>query len=133
MSIKLTSLDRKELQYVTELVVTAKGVTNRVKLNQLDVSQGPMAPVVNEFLNAFPKEFPGMPPDRDIKFVIDLMSGIVPMYKRPHRMATQQLTKLKEHIMVLLEKGYIRPSLSPWRAPVLFVLKKDGTQRLCVH
>jgi hypothetical protein len=62
-SIKLTTLDGNELENVTELVVTAKGVANRVKLNQLDVSQGPMLPVVNEFPDVFPKELSGMPPD----------------------------------------------------------------------
>jgi hypothetical protein len=74
-SIKLTTLNGKELEYVTELVITAKGVANRVKLNQLDVSQGPMVPVVNEFPDVFPEELPGIPPDRDIEFVIDLKPG----------------------------------------------------------
>jgi hypothetical protein len=73
-----------------------------------------------------------MPPDQDIEFVIDLMPSTTHIYKRPYRMATQQLAELKEHIMELLEKGYIHPSSSPWEAPVIFVLKKDGTQRLCV-
>jgi hypothetical protein len=88
--------------------------------------------VVNEFLDVFPKELPGMPPDQDIKFVINLMSGTAPIYKRPYRMVTQQLAELKKHIKELLEKGYICPSSSPWGAPVIFVLNKDGTQRLCV-
>jgi hypothetical protein len=61
------------------------------------------------------------------------MSSIVPIYKRPYRMATQQLAKLKEHIKEVLEKGYIRPSSTPCGAPMIFVQKKDGTQRLCVH
>jgi hypothetical protein len=90
-SIRLTTPDGKELEYVAEPVVTAKRVANHVKLNQLDVSQGPMVPVVNEFLNVFPEELTGMPPDRDCEFVIDLMSGVAPIYKRPYRMATQQL------------------------------------------
>jgi hypothetical protein len=62
-SIKLTTLDGKELEYVTKSVVTAKGAANRVKLNQLDASQGPMVSVVNDFPDVFPKELPGMPPD----------------------------------------------------------------------
>jgi hypothetical protein len=131
-SIKLTTPDGKEMEYVTEPVVTTKGVTNHVKLNQLDTSQGHVVPVVNEFSDVFPEELPGMPPDRDIKFVIDLRPGTTPIYKRPYRMATQQLAELKEHIAESLEKGYIRPSSSPWGAPEIFVLKKDGTQRLCV-
>jgi hypothetical protein len=87
--IKLTTLDGKELEYVVKPVVTAKGFANRVKLNQLDVSQGPMVPVVNEFPDVFPEELLGMPPDRDIDLVIDLMLGIAPIYKRPYRMVTQ--------------------------------------------
>jgi hypothetical protein len=87
--IKLTTLDGKELEYVVKPVVTAKGFANRVKLNQLNVSQGPMVPVVNEFPDVFPEELLGMPPDRDIDLVIDLMLGIAPIYKRPYRMVTQ--------------------------------------------
>jgi hypothetical protein len=62
-SVKLTTLDENEIEFVAEPVVTAKGVANCVKLNQLDASQGPMVPVVNEFLDVFPEELPGMPPD----------------------------------------------------------------------
>jgi hypothetical protein len=89
-------------------------------------------PVVNEFPDVFPEELPGMPPDRDIEFVIELKPSIEHIYKTPFRMATPELAKLKEHIMELLDKGFIRPSSSLWGAPVIFVLKKDGTQRLCV-
>jgi hypothetical protein len=111
-SVKLTTPDGKELEFVTESVVTAMGVSNRVKLNQLDASQGPVVPVVIEFLNVFSENLPGMPLDRDIEFVIDLMPDTAPIYKRPYKMVTQQLVELKEHIKELLEKGYIRPSSS---------------------
>jgi hypothetical protein len=113
-SVKLTTLDGKELEYLTEPVVIAKGAANHVKLNQLNASQGPEVPVVNEFPDVFPEEYPSMPPDRDIKFVIDLVSGIVPIYKRPYKMPTKQLVELKDKIKVLLEKGHIRPSSSLW-------------------
>jgi hypothetical protein len=73
---------------------------------------------------------PGMPPDRDIEFVIELKPGTTPIYKTPNRMATPELAELKEHINELLQKGFIHPSSSPWGAPVIFILKKDGTQRL---
>jgi hypothetical protein len=59
----LTTLDGKELEFIAEPVVTAKGIANRVKLNQLDASQGSEVPVVNKFPNVFPEELPGMPPD----------------------------------------------------------------------
>jgi hypothetical protein len=66
-----------------------------------------------------------MPLDRDIEFVIYLVPGTTPIYKRPYRMATQQLARFKEQNKELLEKGYIQPSSSPWVAPVIFILKKD--------
>jgi hypothetical protein len=98
-----------------------------VKVNQLDASQGFKVPVVNEFPDVFPKELPGMTPDRDIEFVIELNPGTAPIYKIPCSMATPELAELKEHIKEMLEKGFIRPSSSSWGAPVIFVLKKDGT------
>jgi hypothetical protein len=75
---------------------------------------------------------PGMPLDRDIEFVIELIPGTAPIYKNPYRMSDKQLAKLKEQIQELQGKGYIQPSSSPWGAPVIFVPKKDGTQRMCV-
>jgi hypothetical protein len=131
-SIKLTTPNGKELEFVAELVVTAKNVVNHAKVNQLDASQGSEVPMVSEFPDVFPEELLGMPPDCDIKFVIELMLGTAPIYKNPYRMATPELAKLKEHIKELLEKGFVCPSSSPWGALVIFVLTKDGTQRLCV-
>jgi hypothetical protein len=120
------------MEFVVESVVTAKGVANHAKVNQLDASQGSEVPVVNEFPNVFLEELLGMPPNRDIEFVIELKPGTSLIYKTPYRMATIELAELKEYIKKLLEKGSIHPSSSPWGAPVIFVLKKDGTQRLCV-
>jgi hypothetical protein len=112
--------------------VTAKGVANCVKVNQLEASQGFEVLVVNEFLDVFLKELTCMLPDRDIEFVIELKPGTTPIYKTPFRMTTPESAEWKEHIKELLEKGFIHPSSSPWGAPVIFVPKKDGTQRLCV-
>jgi hypothetical protein len=131
-SVKLTTPEGKGMEFVTAPVVTAKGVANRAKVNQLDVSQWSEVPVVNEFPDVFPEELPGMPPDRDIKFLIELKPGTTPIYKTPCMMATPELAELKEHIKELLEKGFIHPISTPWGAPVIFVPKKDGTQRLCV-
>jgi hypothetical protein len=131
-SLKLTTSDGKELEFVVEPVVTAKGVANRAKVNQLDASQGSEVPVVNEFPDVFLEELPGMLPDWDIEFVIELKPGTTQIYKTPFRMTTLELAELKEHIKELLEKGFIYPSLSPWGAPMIFIPKKDGTQRLCV-
>jgi hypothetical protein len=104
MSVKLTTPDGKELEFITELVVTAKGVANHAKVNQLDASQGSEVSVVNEFSDVFPEDLPGMPPDRDIEFVIELKSSIALIYKTPFRMTTPELVELKEHIKELLEK-----------------------------
>jgi hypothetical protein len=112
-SVKLTTPEGKEIEFVTEPVVTAKGVANRAKVNQLEASQGSMVPVVNKFPDVFPEELSGMPPDRDIEFVIEFKSGTTPIYKTPYRMATLELVELKENIKELLEKEFIRPSSSP--------------------
>jgi hypothetical protein len=131
-SVKMTTPEGKEMEFIAEPVVTTKGVTNCAKVNQLNASQGSEVSVVNEFPDVFPEDLPGIPLDRDIKFVIKLKPGTTPIYKTPYRMATPELAELKEHIKELLEKGFIRPISSPWGAPVIFVPKKDGTQRLCV-
>jgi hypothetical protein len=116
-----------------ELVVTTKGVPNHAKVNQLDASQEPVVLVVSEFLDVFPEELTGIPPDQDIKFVIDLTFDTTPIYKSPYRIATPELVELKKHIKELLDKGIIHPNSSPWGAPVIFVPKKDGTQWFCVN
>ena len=89
-------------------------------------------PVVNEFQDVFPVELPGLPPDRDVEFTIKLLPGTDPISVAPYRMAPTELRELKTQLQELIEKGYIRPSISPWGAPVLFVKKKDGTLRLCI-
>jgi hypothetical protein len=88
--------------------------------------------VVRDFPDVFLEELPGMPLDREVEFVIDLLPGTAPISKRPCRMSIEELKELKKHLTELQEAGYIRPSSSPWGAPVLFVQKKDGSQRMCV-
>jgi hypothetical protein len=88
--------------------------------------------VVRDFPDVFPEEFPWMPPDREVEFVIDLLPGTAPISKRSYRMSIEELKELKKQLIELQEAGYIRPSSSPWGAPVLFVQKKDGSQRMCV-
>jgi hypothetical protein len=89
-------------------------------------------PVVPEYTDVFPEEVPGMPPDRDIEFVIDLIPGTSPIAKRPDRMAAPELAELKKQLAELQRSGFIRLSSSPWGAPVLFVEKKDKSMRMCV-
>ena len=89
-------------------------------------------PIVQEFEEVFPEDLPGLPPDREIEFEIELAPGTGPISKAPYRMAPAELKELHKQLQELLDKGFIRPSHSPWGAPVLFVKKKDGTMRLCI-
>jgi hypothetical protein len=88
--------------------------------------------VVQDYPDVFLEELPGMPPDHDIEFLIELLPGTPPISKRPYRMLVNELVELKKQIAELRPKGFIWPSSSPWGAPVLFVEKKDGTQWMCV-
>jgi hypothetical protein len=89
-------------------------------------------PIVCEYPDVFPDNLPGMPPDRDVEFIIDLQPGTAPISKRPYRMPPNELAELKTQLQDLLDKGYIRPSASPWGCPALFVKKKDNSLRMCV-
>jgi hypothetical protein len=75
-------------------------------------------PVVCEYPDVFPDELPGMPPDRDVEFVIELQPGTAPISKRPYRMPPKELAELKNQLRELLDKGYIHPSSSPWVVPL---------------
>jgi hypothetical protein len=89
-------------------------------------------PVVQEFLDVFPEDLPGLSLDREIEFCIELTPGTTPISKAPYRMAPAELKELKTQLQELLDKGFICPSVSLWGAPVLFVKKKDGTIRMCI-
>ncbi|WVZ70587.1 hypothetical protein U9M48_019242 [Paspalum notatum var. saurae] len=90
-------------------------------------------PVVSDFPDVFSEELPRLPPDRDVEFAIELVPGTAPVSRRPYRMAPDELKELKVQLQEQLDKGFIRPSSSPWGCPALFVEKKDqGGKRLCV-
>ena len=89
-------------------------------------------PVVREFPDVFPDDIVGLPLDREVEFTIDLIPGTEPISIPPYRMAPAELRELKAQLEELLSKGFIRPSISPWGAPVLFVKNKDGSLRLCI-
>nr|ABA97145.1 retrotransposon protein, putative, Ty3-gypsy subclass [Oryza sativa Japonica Group] len=89
-------------------------------------------PIVREYPEVFPDDLTTMPPKRDIEFRIDLVPGTAPIHKRPYRMGANELAEAKKQVDEQLQKGYIRPSMSPWGAPVIFVEKKDKTKRMCV-
>ena len=88
--------------------------------------------MVRKFQDVFPDELPGLPPHREFDFSIEVYPGTDPISVSPYRMAPLELKELKTQLDELLGKGFIRPSTSPWGAPVLFVKKKDGTLRLCI-
>jgi hypothetical protein len=102
-------------------------------LNEKGVAEGlERLPVVKEFVYVFPEELPGMPPERELEFTIDLKPGTEPIARTPYRMSTPALQELKMKLKELLDLGLIHPSVSSWGAPVIFIRKKDGSSRLCI-
>ncbi|GJX27514.1 putative reverse transcriptase domain-containing protein, partial [Tanacetum coccineum] len=89
-------------------------------------------PIVRDFSEVFPEDLPGLPPMRQVEFQIDLVPGAAPVARAPYRLAPTELQELSTQLQELSDKGFIRPSSSPWGAPVLFVKKKDGSFRMCI-
>jgi hypothetical protein len=125
--VLLTSISGEKVEFEAILPNTRIGMVSQMKSVTLEDIK-----VVNEFLDVFPDELSGMPPERDVEFIIKLLSGTTPIAKRPYRMGVNELEEVKKQIKELQDKGYIHPSSSPWGALVLLVEKKDGTQRMCV-
>jgi hypothetical protein len=92
----------------------------------------PPTPVVCEFLDVFPEDFPGLPPERDVEFMIELKPRTTPISRRSYYMPPNELAELKTQLQDLLEKGFIRPTSSPWGCLAIFVKKKNQTLRMCV-
>ncbi|GJX61427.1 putative reverse transcriptase domain-containing protein [Tanacetum coccineum] len=88
--------------------------------------------VVRDFLEIFPDDLSGLPPVREIEFRIELIPGATPVAKSPYHLVPSELEELLGQLKELQDKGFIRPSSSPWGAPVLFVKKKDGSFRMCI-
>jgi hypothetical protein len=88
-------------------------------------------PVVREFSDVFPNDLPGLPPDRDVEFVIELKPGTAPVSRRAYRMPPKELAELKVQLQELLDKGYVKPSSSPWGCLAIFVKKKDNFEVMC--
>ncbi|GJT19000.1 putative reverse transcriptase domain-containing protein [Tanacetum coccineum] len=89
-------------------------------------------PIVQNFPKVFPKDLSGLPPTRQVEFQIDLIPGAAPVARAPYRLAPSEMKELSDQLQELSDKGFIRPSSSPWGAPVLFVKKKDGSFRMCI-
>ncbi|KAI3790531.1 hypothetical protein L2E82_03636 [Cichorium intybus] len=103
-------------------VVNVKGEGKEIK----DIPQ------VCDYPDVFPEDLPGIPPVRQVEFRIDLIPGAAPVAKSPYRLAPSEMQELSSQLQELLDKGFIRPSFSPWGAPILFVKKKDGSFRMCI-
>nr|GFB28274.1 putative reverse transcriptase domain-containing protein [Tanacetum cinerariifolium] len=89
-------------------------------------------PIVRDFSEVFPEDLPGLPPTRQVEFQIDLILGATPVAQAPYRLAPSKMKELSDQLQELFDKGFIRPSSSPWGAPILFVKKKDGSFRMCI-
>ncbi|GJU91480.1 putative reverse transcriptase domain-containing protein [Tanacetum coccineum] len=107
--------------------ITAKEVEDKSKEKRLEDVQ-----IVQDFPEVFPEDLPGLPPTRQVDFQIDLVPGAAPVARAPYRLAPSEMKELSEQLKELSDKGFIRPSSSPWGAPVLFVKKKDGSFRMCI-
>ncbi|GJV12920.1 putative reverse transcriptase domain-containing protein [Tanacetum coccineum] len=107
--------------------ITIKETGDKSKKKQLqDV------PIVKNFPEVFPEDLPGLPHTRQVEFHIDLVPGVAPVARAPYRLAPSEMKELADQLQELSDKGFIRPSSSPWGAPVLFVKKKDGSLRMCI-
>jgi hypothetical protein len=102
---------------------------NSAESGEMTVEDDPM---LCEFMDLFPKEVPRLPPKRDLEFSIDIVSGVVPTSRVPYRMSTPKFMELKIQLKEMMDNGYIRSSVSPCGATVVFVKKKDGTLILCI-
>ncbi|GJS95227.1 putative reverse transcriptase domain-containing protein [Tanacetum coccineum] len=107
--------------------VTMKKAEDKSKEKQLEE-----VPIVQDFPEVFPEDLPSIPPTRQVEFQIDLIPGAAPVARAPYRLAPSEMKELSDQLKELSDKGFIRPSSSPWGAPVLFVKKKDGSFRMCI-
>ncbi|GKD84918.1 putative reverse transcriptase domain-containing protein, partial [Tanacetum coccineum] len=107
--------------------VTAKEVEDKSEKKRLED-----VPIVRDFPKVFPEDLPGLPPTQQVEFQIDLVPGAAPIARAPYRLAPSEMKELSEQLKELSDKGFIRPSSSPWGAPVLFVKKKDGSFLMCI-
>nr|GFC10893.1 putative reverse transcriptase domain-containing protein [Tanacetum cinerariifolium] len=89
-------------------------------------------PIVQDFPEVFPEDLPCLPPTRPVEFQIDLILGAAPVARAPYRLAPLKMKEFSEQLQELTDKGFIRPSSSPWGAPVLFAKKMDGSFRMCI-
>ncbi|GJY81903.1 putative reverse transcriptase domain-containing protein [Tanacetum coccineum] len=119
-------------QHSAWIVSQEKGITKALKSAKEDEPKLIDISVVREFEDVFPEDLSGLPPQQQVEFRIDLVPGVTPVAKSPYRLAPSKMQELSGQLQELQDKGFIRPSHSPWGAPVLFVKKKDGSLRMCI-
>ncbi|GJW93521.1 putative nucleotidyltransferase, ribonuclease H [Tanacetum coccineum] len=117
---------------VIHIPINGETLIIRVMEKKSDEKRLEDIPVVREFLEVFPENLPGLPPVRQVEFQIDLIPGAAPVARTPYRLAPSEMQELSNQLQELADRGFIRPSTSPWGAPVLFVKKKDGSFRMCI-
>ncbi|GKB36520.1 putative reverse transcriptase domain-containing protein [Tanacetum coccineum] len=124
------------IPYGNEILIVQgdKGVKEKKSKNkgQSEEKRLEDVPTVRDFPEVFPEDLPGLPPTRQVEFQIDLVLGAAPVARAPDRLAPSEMEELSTQLQELSDKGFIRPSSSPWGAPVLFVKKKDGSFRMCI-
>ncbi|GJT75708.1 transposon ty3-G gag-pol polyprotein [Tanacetum coccineum] len=109
-----------------------KTAGNKARGRAYALGGGDDNPDSNVITEVFPEDLPGLPPARQVEFQIDLVPGVAPLAQAPYRLAPSEMQELSAQLQELTEKGFIRPSSSPWGAPVLFVKKKDGSFHMCI-
>ena len=117
---------QKGYKAFTVIVINEENTNNEDKLKMEYIS------ISREYSDVFPEEIQGLPPKRELEFTIELVPSAVPISKSPYQMNILELNELKSQLKELIDKNYIRPSVSPWGALVIFVKKKDGTLCLCI-
>ncbi|GKA67201.1 putative reverse transcriptase domain-containing protein [Tanacetum coccineum] len=117
---------------VIHIPINGENLIIRVMEKKSDEKRLEDIPVVREFLKVFLENLPGLPPIRQVEFQIDLILGAAPVARAPYRLAPSEMQELSDQLQELADRGFIRPSTSPWGAPVLFVKKKDGSFRMCI-
>ncbi|GKA57332.1 putative reverse transcriptase domain-containing protein [Tanacetum coccineum] len=122
LSTQLQELSEEDFK-----AITSKKVEDRSEEKRLED-----VPIVQEFPEVFPEDLPGLPPARQVEFQIDLVPGAAPVARAPYRLAPAEMQELSTQLQELSDKGFIRPSSSPWGALILFVKKKDGSFQMCI-
>ncbi|GJQ93979.1 putative reverse transcriptase domain-containing protein [Tanacetum coccineum] len=130
-----TGADRSFISTAFSSLIVSSKITLDMVMTREDKSKVKTlddVPIVQDFLEVFPEDLPGIPPTRQVEFQIDLIPGAAPVARAPYRLAPSEMKELSDQLKELSDKGFIRPSSSPWGAPVLFVKKKDGSFRMCI-